>query len=68
MKTGLILAFGLFIMLSIAGTADYSEQVVMEMPQETYDAIVEKLGEDASDYDIAQEYKRNKEYYDSYQN
>lgn len=67
MKASLL--FGLFIIfLSFAGTVDYSEQVIMNMPQETYDAIAEKLGDEASDYEIVQEYKNNKEYYDRYQN
>lgn len=66
MKASLLFGLGLFLILSFAGTVDYSEQVVMNMPQEAYEAVVLKLGDDASYYDIAQEYKNNKEYYDSY--
>lgn len=68
MKASLLFGLGLFLILSFAGTVDYSEQVVMNMTQETYDAIVEKLGDEASDYEIVQEYKNNKEYYDRNKN
>lgn len=66
MKASLLFGAFMIIILSFAGTVDYSEQVVMNMPQEAYEAVVLKLGDDASYYDIAQEYKKNKEYYDSY--
>lgn len=56
-----LFVFGAF---SFAGRADFAEVVVMEMPNEAYEAICVKLPNGASDYDIATEYISNKEYYD----
>ena len=53
--------FGAF---AFAGRVDYSEEIVMSMPQEAYEAIVVKLPNGASDYEIACEYMNNKKYYD----
>lgn len=47
------------------GRQDYAEQVVYTMPQEAYEQIVVKLGDNASKWDIANEYQNNKKYYDS---
>ena len=51
--------------MGIAGSADYTEQVVYTMPQEAYETIYLKLGDGCSDKQIANEYMSNKEYYDS---
>ena len=47
-----------------AGRVDWSEQIVMSMPQEAYEQIIITLPEDASYYETAKEYMNNKEYYD----
>lgn len=54
-----------FVLMGIAGSADYTEQVVYTMPQEAYEAIYLKLGDGCSDKQIADEYMDNMKYYDS---
>jgi len=63
-KTGLAIAF-IFIALGIAGRFDYEEEVISHMGQAAYKAVVDKVGEGASDKAIVREYKAHKEYYDS---
>lgn len=53
-----------FSMFAFAGRSDWSEEIVMSMPQEAYEAIVVKLPDGASYYDIAMEYINNREYYE----
>lgn len=60
--TGFIL---LFLVLGIAGSADRTEQIVYTMPQEAYEEIYLKLGNECTDSQIAKEYISNKRYYDS---
>lgn len=55
---GFIASFG------IVGRYDYAEQVVYDMPQEIYDAIVQKIGS-KSQVAIVDEYTSNKAYWDS---
>lgn len=57
-----LFVFGAF---AFAGRSDWSETVVMSMPNEAYEAICVKLPNGASDYEIASEYVSNKAYYDS---
>lgn len=57
-KVGLAVIF-ITVMLLLAGTCDYTEEVICHMPAETYKAIKAELGNDASDYSIVREYKRN---------
>ena len=52
-----------FALLAFAGTFDYTEQVIYNMPAETYKQIKEKLGNDCTAYQIAREYTRNYELY-----
>lgn len=47
------------------GRQDYAEQVVYTMPQEAYEQIAVKLGDNATKWDIANEYQNNKQYYDN---
>lgn len=53
----------LLILLSVTSTMDYTEEVIYNMPNATYRTIQKKLGPDASDYDIAREYMRNRDLY-----
>lgn len=55
----------LFFILGIAGNADRTEQIVYTMPQEAYEEIYLKLGNECTDSQIAKEYLSNKHYYDS---
>lgn len=59
---GTLFVFGL---LAFASRSDWSEEVVMSIPQEAYEAICVKLPNGASNYEIATEYMNNKSYYDS---
>ena len=58
-----VIASTIFIVvaLGMAGTSDYDEQVILHMPQETYDEISEDLerqtGSEPSDHEIVVEYK-----------
>lgn len=55
----------LCFVVGVAGRFDWSEQIVYNMSETTYNAIVAKLGEDSNQYDIATEYMRNRTYYDA---
>ncbi|EGN00214.1 hypothetical protein HMPREF1017_00740 [Bacteroides ovatus 3_8_47FAA] len=57
-----------FFLIGIAGSSEYTEQVVYTMPQEAYETIYLKLGDDCSDKQIATEYMNNRKYYDSLSN
>lgn len=57
--------FVLCFVVGVAGRFDWSEQIVYNMNETTYNAIVTKLGEDSNQYDIATEYMSNKKYYDA---
>ena len=59
---GIISFFGMMVMMGIAGTLDYTETVVYNMPENIYLTIKEKVGD--SDRKIAAEYVKNKETYD----
>ena len=62
-KVGLfVVAF--FILLGIAGRTDYTEEVLSEMTEETYNEIKDTL-HGASDYEIAKYYMKHKGDYDS---
>lgn len=47
------------ILLGWAGRMDYTEEVIYNMPNEAYSQIKERLGEGASDYEIAEFYIEN---------
>ena len=47
------------LLFGIAGRVDYTDTVILHMPQSTYDEIKDTLGEGASEYDIAKYYKKN---------
>ena len=48
------------LLLGIGGRVDYTDTVILHMPQSAYDEIKDTLGEGASEYEIARYY--NKEY------
>ena len=54
---------GLFALLAIGGTADHTEAVMLEMTDSVYEDIRSKIGADASEYEIARYYLKNKERY-----
>ena len=54
------------VVVGYAGSIEYTEQVIYNMSQPTYDAIVQKLGTDASQKEIVREYTDNKVYYDTH--
>ena len=58
-----VLAF--ILLLGIVGRYDYATEVVQSIPDVAYHTIVERLGDDCSDIDIAEEYEANKQYYDT---
>jgi len=49
------------IMLGYAGRVDYTDAVMNTMSESEYKAIKERLGEGATDYEIANFYQKNKE-------
>ena len=53
-----------YVAFAFAGRSDWSEEVVMSMPNEAYEAVCVNLPNGASDYEIACEYVNNREYYD----
>lgn len=50
--------------LGLVGHQDYIEEILYNMPQETYDVIVQKLG-NVSRSEIAAEYEANRAFYDN---
>lgn len=63
----LVIALAVFsLSYMMAGTYDISEEIVMEMPQEAYEAVMLKVGDNASYTTIAKEYLKNQKYYDSF--
>ncbi len=56
---------GFFFLLGIAGKSDYNQEVIYNMTEMAYNAIVDSLGEGCSDTQIVKTYLSNKEYYDS---
>ena len=57
-------AMAIVIALGVAGSVDYAEEVIYTMPDAAYKAIRQKLGEDASQREIAREYVSRQEFYD----
>lgn len=57
-KIGLML-IALIVMLGVAGRMDYTEEVMYTMPEKAYKEIRIKLGNEASDYDIARYYVKH---------
>lgn len=53
------------VLLGVAGRCDYNEAVIYNMPDGVYRAMKAELG-NASDSRIADEYVKNKEYWDSF--
>lgn len=49
------------IMLGYAGRVDYTDAVMNTMSESEYKAIKERLGEGASDYEIARYYIENRD-------
>lgn len=49
------------IMLGYAGRVDYTDAVMNTMSESEYRAIKERLGEGASDYEIARYYIENRD-------
>lgn len=49
----------IILMLGLAGQADHTEAVIHSMSKSEYNAINEKLGGNASDYNIAKYYLKN---------
>ena len=62
---GIVGFIGFFLMIGIVGNYERAEEVVAHMSQEAYEAVVAKLGENASEIKIADEYMANKSYYDN---
>lgn len=54
-----------FALMGVAGTSDYTEQVLYTMPQEAYEQIYLELGDGCNDSEIVSKYMSNKGYYDS---
>ena len=52
-------------LIGLAGSLEHNEEIVYNMSQEAYDAVVEKLGDNATQKEIAREYTDNKTYYDT---
>lgn len=60
------LGFAAFIfVIGYAGSFEYADEVCYNMPEQAYEAIVKKLGSDASQKEIAAEYMENRTYYDN---
>ena len=63
-KAGLAV-LAIFILLGIAGNIDRTEDIIAHMPERTYNEIKAKLGENASETAIANEYTKNYKLYEN---
>lgn len=63
----LLAIFGFIYLMGIAGRYDYADEVVYTMSEEVYYTILDTLGDDCSNIAVADEYIKNKEYYDNLQ-
>lgn len=54
----------IIVLLGIAGTQDYQQEIIYTMPQEVYDATKIKLGVDCTTAEIVEEYTTNQAEYD----
>lgn len=54
------------VAMLLAGTADYNQEVIYNMPDRIYKKILTDLGGCASESEIVNEYHHNKSYYDSF--
>lgn len=61
----ILAVFALVALLGVAGTYDWAEEIIYPMPIQIYDLILEEIGNDASDVQIAKYYVANKERLDS---
>lgn len=52
-------AAAFFALYAWASTQEWTEEVIHHMPEKAYTEIKEKLGENASDHDIARYYEKN---------
>lgn len=64
-KVNIILGAAVFAAFFYAGRCDWEEDVIGKMPAETYYTIKERLGENCTNYQIAEEYTHNKAFYDT---
>ena len=56
----------LFLLLvGIAGKYERSDEIVHGMPEEVYDAVIEKIGNGASNIEVAEAYMNDKTAFDS---
>ena len=61
-----IVGFIVFVLLiGWSSTSDHTEYVISHMPLAVERAIRSNIGEDASDYDVVQEYLSRKDEYDA---
>lgn len=56
-----VVVIAAIIMLGYAGRVDYTDAVMNTMSESEYKAIKERLGEGASDYEIARYYIENRD-------
>lgn len=64
-KFNIIMGAAVFAALCYAGRCDWEEDVIGKMPAEAYYEIKSKLGENCTNYQIAEEYVSNHSYYDT---
>lgn len=65
LSTHSLVFIGVIILICLAGRCDYNETVIYNMPDNTYQAIKTKLGEDCSESQLVDEYQENKKSWDS---
>lgn len=56
---------GFISLLGITGTYEYADEVVYSLPEHVYYSILDTLGDECSNIEVAAEYMNNREYYDN---
>lgn len=56
---------GFIGLMGFAGSYDYADEVVYNMPEAVYYTILDTLGDDCSNKAVAEEYMSKRNYYDN---
>ena len=63
--TACVVTLAFIGIIGYAGSYEYADEIVYNMPEEVYYTILDTLGDDCSNKAVAEEYMNNKDYYDN---
>ena len=65
-STSILVSILIFILIGIAGKYERAEEIVHNMPESTYQKVASRVGSEATEIQIAEEYMNNRSIYDSH--